>query len=57
MSTTEAIQAPKKIAESIRRLDSKKLAELVSALCEDNMGKKLQTALGFEILDKDLNKE
>tara|TARA_Y100000361_G_C11023382_1_gene270831 strand:+ start:67 stop:240 length:174 start_codon:yes stop_codon:yes gene_type:complete len=57
MSTTEAIQAPKQIAESIRRLDSKKLAELVSALCEDNMGKKLQTALGFEILDKDLNKE
>jgi len=52
MSTEEKIQTPKQIAESIRRLDSKKLAELVSALCDDNMGSKLQTALSFENLDK-----
>ena len=57
MSTQDTIQNPRDIAEAIRRLDAKKLAELVEALCEDNMGKKLQTALGFEILDKDLNKE
>ena len=40
------------IAESIRRLDASELAKLVTKLCEDNMGSKLQTALSFENLDK-----
>ena len=40
------------IAESIRRLDSSELAKLVTKLCEDNMGSKLQTALSYENLDK-----
>ena len=60
MSTKEKIQEPKSktrasigfIAESIRRLDAQELASLVSNLCDDNMGQKLQTALSFENLDK-----
>ena len=44
---------PKRLAESIRRLDAKELAILVTALCEDNMGSKLQTALSFENLDNE----
>jgi len=42
----------REIAETIRRMDSKQLAAFVEALCEDNMGSKLQTALSFENLDK-----
>ena len=49
--------APKDIAEYIRRLDSKKFAELVSALCEDNVGSRLATALSYENLDKEFRKE
>ena len=45
MSIQDTIQDPKDIAEAIRRLDAKKLAELVEALCEDNMGKKLELSL------------
>ena len=41
MNTKDTIQAPKDIAESIRRMNAKELAALVEALCEDNMGKKL----------------
>jgi hypothetical protein len=52
MNTQDTIQAPKDIAESIRRMNAKELAALVEALCEDNMGKKLETALSFENLDK-----
>ncbi len=52
MNTKDTIQAPKDIAESIRRMNAKELAALVEALCEDNMGKKLETALSFENLDK-----
>lgn len=52
MNTKDTTQEPKDIAESIRRLDAKKLAELVTALCDDNMGSKLQTALSFENLDR-----
>ena len=52
MSTQDTIQNPRDIAEAIRRLDAKKLAELVEALCEDNMGKKLETSLSYENLDK-----
>ena len=48
----EDLRTPKEVAESIRRMDSKELAKLVTALCEDNMGKKLETALSFENLDK-----
>ena len=43
---------PKRIAEEIRRMSAKELAALVEALCDDNMGKKLETALSFENLDK-----
>ena len=43
---------PRDIAEFIRRLDAKELAQLVEALCEDNMGSKLSTALSYENLDK-----
>ena len=43
---------PRDIAEFIRRLDAKEPAQLVEALCEDNMGSKLQTALSYENLDK-----
>ena len=42
----------KEIAEAIRRMDAKELAALVEALCEDNMGSKLSTALSYENLDK-----
>jgi hypothetical protein len=52
MNTKDTIQAPKDIAESIRRMNAKELAALVEALCEDNMGKKLESALSFENLDK-----
>ena len=52
MNTQDTIQAPKDIAESIRRMNAKELAALVEALCEDNMGKKLETALSIENLDK-----
>ena len=45
------------IAESIRRLNSEELARLVTQLCEDNMGSKLQTALSYENLDRDFRKE
>ena len=43
---------PRNIAETIRRMDAQELAALVSALCEDNMGSKLSTALSYENLDK-----
>jgi hypothetical protein len=33
-------------------MDSKELAKLVTALCEDNMGTKLATALQYENLDQ-----
>ncbi len=49
--------SPKEIAESIRRLDAKKLAELVVLLCDDNMGQKLQTALSYENIDRDFRKD
>ena len=52
MNTKDTIQAPKDIAESIRRMNAKELAALVEALCEDNVGKKLESALSFENLDK-----
>jgi len=52
MSTKDTIQDPKDIAEAIRRLDAQELAALVSALCQDNMGSKLATALQYENLDK-----
>ena len=35
---------PRDIAEFIRRLDAKELAQLVEAVCEDEMGRTLQTA-------------
>lgn len=59
MSMSETTQLEtKEIAESIRRLNSSELAQLVSELCEDNMGQKLQTALSYENLDRDFrNKE
>ena len=50
---TPKTRYPKRLAESIRRLDAKELAILVTALCEDNMGSKLQTALSFENLDNE----
>lgn len=53
MSTQETTR-PKRIAEEIRRMSAKELAALVEALCVDNMGKKLETALSFENLDKSL---
>ena len=49
--------SPKEIAESNRRLDAKKLAELVVLLCDDNMGQKLQTALSYENIDRDFRKD
>ena len=60
MNTKDTIQEPKSktraaigfIAESIRRLDAQELATLVTALCQDNMGSKLATALQYENLDK-----
>ena len=51
MSTQDTTR-PKRIAEEIRRMSAKELAALVEALCDDNMGKKLETALSFENLDK-----
>ena len=52
MNTQDINTNPKDIAEAIRRLDSRELGALVSALCEDNMGSKLSTALSYENLDK-----
>ena len=48
---------PKDIAEQIRRLDGTQFAELISVLCEDNMGSRLQTALSYENLDREFRKE
>jgi|ETNmetMinimDraft_4_1059912.scaffolds.fasta_scaffold10585_6 hypothetical protein len=45
-------ESPSILAEYIRRLNSAQLASLVTALCEDNMGSKLETALHYENLDK-----
>jgi len=52
MSTQDTIQNPRDIAEAIRRMSAQELAALVTALCEDNMGSKLSTALSYENLDK-----
>jgi len=51
MSTQDTTR-PNRVAEEIRRMNAKELAALVEALCEDNMGKKLESALSFENLDK-----
>lgn len=48
----EDLRTPKEVAESIRRMDSKELALLVTTLCQDNMGTKLATALQYENLDQ-----
>tara|TARA_A100001201_G_C3934571_1_gene154610 strand:- start:42 stop:233 length:192 start_codon:yes stop_codon:yes gene_type:complete len=45
------------LAEQIRRLSTKEFAELVSVLCEDNMGSRLQAALSYENLDREFRKE
>tara|TARA_B100001996_G_scaffold309707_1_gene251382 strand:+ start:485 stop:658 length:174 start_codon:yes stop_codon:yes gene_type:complete len=50
--STQDITRPKRVAEEIRQMTAKELAALVEALCDDNMGKKLETALSFENLDK-----
>ena len=57
MSIQDIIQEPRDIAEAIRRLDAKELAKLVEALCEDNMGSKLQSALSYENLDREFRKK
>ena len=51
MSTQETIR-PNRVAEEIRRMSAQELAALVTALCQDNMGSKLSTALQYENLDK-----
>jgi hypothetical protein len=48
----EDLRKAKEVAESIRRMDSKELAVLVTTLCQDNMGTKLATALSYENLDQ-----
>ena len=48
---------PKELAEQVRRLSTKEFAEFVAALCEDNIGSNLQTALGYENLDREFRKE
>ncbi len=50
--STQDITRPKRVAEEIRQMTAKELAALVTALCEDNMGSKLETALHYENLDK-----
>ena len=52
MNTQDINKDPKDIAEAIRRLNAKELGALIEALCEDSMGKKLETALSFENLDR-----
>ena len=52
MSTQDINNNPKDVAEAIRRMSAQELAALVTALCEDNMGSKLSTALQYENLDK-----
>lgn len=51
MSTPETTR-PIRIAEEIRRMTAQEIAALVTALCQDNMGSKLATALQYENLDK-----
>ena len=51
MSTQETTR-PNRVAEEIRRMTAQELAALVTALCQDNMGSKLETALQYENLDK-----
>jgi len=51
MSTQDTIR-PNRVAEEIRRMSAQELAALVTALCQDNMGSKLSTALQYENLDK-----
>ncbi len=51
MSTQDTIR-PNRVAEEIRRMTAQELAALVTALCQDNMGSKLSTALQYENLDK-----
>jgi len=43
---------PAEIAESIRRLNSAELGQLIEKLCQDNMGSKLVTGLQAEIQDQ-----
>lgn len=51
MSTQDTTR-PNRVAEEIRRMTAQELAALVTALCQDNMGSKLETALQYENLDK-----
>ena len=51
MSTPETTR-PIRVAEEIRRMTAQEIAALVTALCQDNMGSKLATALQYENLDK-----
>ncbi len=51
MSTQDTTR-PDRVAEEIRRMSAQELAALVTALCQDNMGSKLSTALQYENLDK-----
>ena len=51
MSTQDTIR-PNRVEEEIRRMSAQELAALVTALCQDNMGSKLSTALQYENLDK-----
>jgi len=51
MSTQDTTR-PNRVAEEIRRMNAKELAALVTALCQDNMGSKLETALQYENIDK-----
>jgi hypothetical protein len=45
------------LAEQVRRLSNKEFAAFVVALCEDNIGSNLQTALSYENLDREFRKE
>ena len=51
MSTPDTTR-PNRVAEEIRRMTAQEIAALVTALCQDNMGSKLATALQYENLDK-----
>jgi len=50
--STQDTTRPDRVAEEIRRMSAQELAALVTALCQDNMGSKLSTALQYENLDK-----
>ena len=55
MHTKQTQSKARVVAEDIRQMPAIEVAALVQALCEDNMGNKLEIALAYENLDRQFN--